>query len=278
MEKPVPLSPPGRRNMLLTIAFFLFLGVALYSAAQIFIDLREYIASENEYEKLRAMCGPPEITVAAVLPSPPETEEEAPVLDEAAEEEEAPPSAAAAEAPPAPPAPPRDPAEINPEYAGWLKISGAKINYPVAKGADNEKYLNTSFEGRKSGLGAIFMDYRCASDFSGYHTIVYGHNAKTGAMFGTLAKYADEAYLEKNRIITVTLPDGQKDIWRIFAAYKSDISDPSYRLDFSGPESFAEFAASLGAPEGTAYIMTLSTCTTGGSNDERMLVHAAIVQ
>ena len=264
----------GIRRILLTVAFFIFFGLAIFSAAQIILDLRDYIASENEYEKLRAMWEPPDMAENVVVPAPPVVEDPLPQPQETEVEEEPPAEPIAA----APPSPPRDPAEVNPQYIGWLKISGTPINYPVAQGADNDKYLHTSFEGRRSGLGAIFMDYRCTGDFSGYHSIVYGHNAKNGTMFGSLSRYQNADYMKKNQEITVTRPDGEKEVWHIFAARKSDITDPSFRLNFSSPESFAEFAAGLGAPQGVTRILTLSTCTSGGSNDERMLVHAAIVE
>jgi sortase B len=254
------------------VAFFFFLGLAIFSAAQIILDWREYDASKNEYNRLREMYEPPlspqrAAFTEAVADTPPVPLSSVPETAAETETKEE-----------APPAPPREPAEINQEYVGWLKINGAVISYPVARGADNEKYLRTSFEGRKSGLGAVFMDYRCAGAFADSYTIIYAHNAKNGAMFGSLVKYLDAAYLEEHREITVTLPDGRKETWRVFAARQSDIADPAYRLDFSGPESFAAFAASLGAPEGVSRIMTLSTCTSGGGNDERMLVHAAIME
>lgn len=53
----------------------------------------------------------------------------------------------------APEAPPvaTGPAAINPDYVGWLHAVGADIDYPVALGADNEKYLTT--RKRCRGLG-----------------------------------------------------------------------------------------------------------------------------
>ena len=278
MEQPAPKEPLSRRRLLLSAAFVVFLGLAVYSAAQIILELWEYRVSGHEYQKLRELYEPPEEIMAVA----PESESSANLLapdagefsDPSAEAEE---ESAPVEAPVnTMPSPPRDPAEINAEYIGWLKLSGGIISYPMAQSADNDKYLHLSFEGRKSGLGAIFMDYRCSGDFRSYHSIIYGHNVKNGAMFGSLAKYLDAAYLEKNREITITLPSGEKEIWYIFAARKSNITDYAYRLDFSGPQSFAYFAESLGAPAGASRLLTLSTCTSGGGNDERMLVFAAI--
>ncbi|MCL1817226.1 MAG: class B sortase, partial [Clostridiales bacterium] len=202
---------------------------------------------------------------------------ESPVVLETDDPEEVEEEAVPVEMPPAA-SPPRDPVEVNGDYIGWLKINGTVINYPMVRGQDNEKYLKTSFEGQKNGLGAVFMDYRCSGDFCDHHSIIYAHNAKNGSMFGSLSKYLDADYLEKHREITITLPNGEKETWRIFAARKSDITDHAYRIVFSTPENFAVFAESLEAPAGTNRILTLSTCTTGGGDDERMLVHAAILE
>ncbi|MCL1975584.1 MAG: class B sortase [Firmicutes bacterium] len=259
----------GRRRILFTVAFLFFLVVAVYSASQIFIGLWEYHSSQNEYEKLREIYEPPEAAQATEAIAEPDTSTVI-ANTSSADEEEITNKPAVAEQ-----KPPLNPAEVNKEYIGWLKISSSVINYPIVQAQDNEKYLKTSFEGNKNGLGAVFMDFRCAGDFSDYHSIVYAHNAKNGTMFGSLAKYLDAEYLNTHREITITMPDGEKQIWYVFAARKSDINDHAYRIAFSSNESFAAFAASIDAPEGINRILTLSTCTTGGGNDERMLVHAS---
>ncbi|MCL2496188.1 MAG: class B sortase [Clostridiales bacterium] len=251
-----------KRKVFLFLAFIAFFAVAVFSMTQIVLSLQEYGASDKTYEELRQIYEPPEPDIPAIAAPveetddpPPEEVEEIPVK-----------------------APPRPPAEVNPDYIGWLKITSTTVSYPLVKGADNDYYLHTAFDGSKNKLGAIFMDCRCAEDFSGYHTIVYGHNARNGTMFGSLYKYQDANYLDKHREIIITLPDSTKQAWRIFAARKSDIHDIAYRLNFSGPESFALFAESLNAPDGTSKILTLSTCTSGGTKDERMLIHAVPVE
>jgi sortase B len=281
VKKPEKKKRSNKYKFLFIVAFTVFFAFAAFSATQIILGLREYAVAENEYVKLREVYEPPEESEQAVdnlaedelLVNLPDTVGDQPNPPEVGEEEPPP-----KPQPVAPSPSPRNPSEVNAEYIGWLKIDGTDINYPMAKAEDNEKYLKTSFEGYKNALGAIFMDYRCAGDFSSPHSIIYGHNAKNGSMFGSLAKYLDAAYLEKNREITITLPDGEKKTWRIFAARKSDITDFAYRLSFSSPESFATFSKSLEAPEGASQIITLSTCTSGGSKDERMLVHAVSIE
>ena len=120
------------------------------------------------------------------------------------------------------------------------------------------------------------MDYRCVGLFDSPHSIVYGHKAKNGSMFGSLYRYLDAGYLAGHSEIRITKPDRSVDIWTIVSAYVSDIRDHSYRIDFTGPNDFAAFAKWLGAPVGTERILTLSTCTSGGTDEERMLVHAVL--
>lgn len=96
-------------------------------------------------------------------------------------------------------------------------------------------------------------------------------------MFGSLKKYLDAGYLAQNPTITITLPDGTPQTYAIFAARVTDAWDAAYRLDFADDADFAAFAQGLGAPEGTAQILTLSTCTNSENDEERILVHAALL-
>lgn len=167
--------------------------------------------------------------------------------------------------------------EINPDFVGWLKIPGTEISYPVTQGKDNSKYLHTTFAGEQNGAGAIFMDCSAAEQFEAQHAILYGHNMKDGTMFAGLEDYLDAEYLAEHPTIEITLPDGALRTYRIFAARVSDAEDAAYRAAFADEGDFAAFAAALGAPEGADHILTLSTCTSGGADTDRILVHALVV-
>lgn len=160
----------------------------------------------------------------------------------------------------------------NPECVGWLAVPGSAINYPVVQAANNEKYLHRTYLDNENPAGAIFMDYRCNADFTGEHTIIYGHYMQDGTMFAGLATYLNEAYLQANPDILVYTPEGLLR-YRVVAARKTDMWDAAYLVDFSGAEDFAAFAETYGAPAGEQGLLTLSTCT-GGEKDERTLVHA----
>jgi len=159
---------------------------------------------------------------------------------------------------------------INPDYVAWIRIDGTNIDYPVVRGSDNEKYVNTSFYGENNKAGAIFMDYRNLGDPIP-HIIIFGHNLHQGGMFTDLKKFLDERFLESNNIITLIV-NGNEVRFEIFSARLSDINDPAYFLDLNTPRSFARFADRINAPIQATQIITLSTCFSQGNDDERVIV------
>ena len=96
---------------------------------------------------------------------------------------------------------------INEDSAGWLKIDGTVIDYPVMQTpGDEQYYLNRNFDGKYSAYGCIIADTDStigtgtrAEDYTdGSHPstniILHGHNMKNGTMFGGLDKYRDKSY------------------------------------------------------------------------------------
>jgi len=159
---------------------------------------------------------------------------------------------------------------INPDYVAWIRIDGTNINYPVVRGSDNEKYVNTSFYSERNKAGAIFMDYRNIGDPIP-HIIIYGHNLHQGGMFTDLKKFLDEPFLEANNIITLIV-NGNEVRFEVFCARLSDINDPAYDLDVNTPRAFARFADRIGAPIQATQIITLSTCFSRGDDNERVII------
>jgi len=168
--------------------------------------------------------------------------------------------------------------QINPDYVCWLRINGTGIDYPVVRGSDNYKYINTSFSGEPNRAGTLFMDYRVTGDILAQnaddsipHIILFGHNLQQGGMFGNLRKFLSDQFLEENNIITLIIDDQAVD-FEIFSARMTDINDPAYFIDFSGSHAFPRFADRVDAPLIATQIITLSTCTSGGSKDARLIV------
>ncbi|MDD2956586.1 MAG: class B sortase [Oscillospiraceae bacterium] len=88
--------------------------------------------------------------------------------------------------------------ELNPDTAAWLYCPGTPINYPVMMAENNDKYLRGLPDGSYSLYGSLFIDYNCAADFGGKLTVIYGHNIKNEAMFGTLPLYGQQSYYEEH--------------------------------------------------------------------------------
>ena len=165
---------------------------------------------------------------------------------------------------------------INSDYVCWIKIDGTNIDYPVVRGRDNDYYLNRTFLGEENKAGTIFMDYRNTGDTIP-HIIIYGHNlTNQGGMFTDLRKFLDDGFLAENNIITLVV-NGHEVEFEVFAARKTDVEDPAYYLDFSHSRFFPRFANRIDAPLRATQILTLSTCTSGGSDNERLIIQASRV-
>ena len=91
---------------------------------------------------------------------------------------------------------------------GWISFD--EVDEPVAQ-KDNSYFLNRDATGKKNSNGAIFLDSGISLQNRPYTIILYGHNMKSGNMFGRLKKYKESAYFHKHRIITfdTLYEDGQ---------------------------------------------------------------------
>lgn len=94
----------------------------------------------------------------------------------------------------------------NQDFAGWLRIPGTKIDYPVmSREGDNNYYLDKNFAGQHDKNGLLILDYRnnIKDDAaSAQNLIIYGHNMRTGVMFGTLKNYKEKAFCDEHMVIS----------------------------------------------------------------------------
>ena len=184
----------------------------------------------------------------------------------------------------------------NNDLAGWLQIDGTVINYPVLQSdteEDSQFYLTHSFAKKKDKNGSLFMDYR--NDFVNRDTnlIIYGHNMKSGAMFGTLKKYLEKGYLEahsKIRFDTIY----ERGTYEVIGAFLSEVSYQDeytfryYNFLNAGNESeFEAFCVNVmqldALKKGTLdakygdQLLTLSTCSSY-TDEGRMFIIAKRIQ
>jgi len=162
---------------------------------------------------------------------------------------------------------------INRDFIGWINATHS-IDYPVVRGNDNYKYINTTFFGSRNSAGTIFMDYRHTGGFDEHVTILYGHNTRDGSMFSALINFLDPGFLRNNPNINITTKDGKNLTYKVFAATQTDAWDIAYTIGLRDNEKAAEVFPN--APENASRFLLLSTCTRSRDNDERILVYAAL--
>ena len=109
---------------------------------------------------------------------------------------------------------------MNEDMRGWLKIDGTEIDYPVMKNdlEDGEYYLHRDFDGNSSFAGCLFFGINCDEDSD--ISIIYGHNMNNGSMFGKLTSYADKAYAEEHRYISLDTKDESR-VYKVFASFSA---------------------------------------------------------
>lgn len=176
--------------------------------------------------------------------------------------------------------------EINSETVAWIRFDEpAQISYPVVKGPDNSKYLNTTFEGKKNSAGALFVDVDNSGDFTDRNTFIYGHNMKNGSMFGQLRKYKTKAFGKEHPYFYIYTPDGKEITYQVFAVSVVKDTSESYKKWYNTDEEFLDYIQYIRSIAGyktdvevgaDSKIVSLSTCTNV-SDDERLLVHGVKV-
>ena len=78
---------------------------------------------------------------------------------------------------------------------GWITMDD--LDEPVAR-RDNTFFLDHDAMGKRNGNGAIFLDERTSLLTRPYTLLLYGHNMKSGAMFGNLRKYRQFSYFHRH--------------------------------------------------------------------------------
>ena len=108
----------------------------------------------------------------------------------------------------------------NQDIIGWLTIDGVVDQAVVQK--DNSRYLNRDYLGNKNVNGALFLDMAIPLNSRPYTLMVYGHNMKTGEMFGKLLKYKQVSWYKNHAFATFNsqYEDGR---YVIFSAAKVQV-------------------------------------------------------
>ena len=180
----------------------------------------------------------------------------------------------------------------NSDFIGWISIDGTNLDFPVMYAPTNKDfYLRHDFNKEYSIYGVPYLDEKTTlgANAESDNLIIYGHNMKSGAMFGTLKKYLDKGYLEKHKQIRFDTIY-ERGTYEVIGAFLSEVSyqdEYTFRYyNFLNANNESEFEAfcvnvmqldalkkgTLDAKYGDQ-LLTLSTCSSY-TEEGRMFVIA----
>ena len=180
-------------------------------------------------------------------------------------------------------------AEINPDIVGWIYAPTMNVSYPVVQTDNNEKYLNTLFDGTQNASGAIFMD--CDDTAPGMvdqQTTIYGHHMMNDTMFNFVdrAQRSQDEFNQVDKVYYIT-PDTTYEFDPLFCTLVDPERSDVRRANFDSTEDLVSYledlfgTASVSADDAgerlatCERVMTLVTCNYGfGSSDRSVMVIA----
>lgn len=110
----------------------------------------------------------------------------------------------------------------NPDFFGWIRIEGTKVNYPVMfSPQEPERYLHRDFYGNDAKYGVPFVDGATDVERS-RNLLIHGHNAKSGILFGDLDKFLKKSFWEDHRYVHFDTLYEEK-VYEIIAVVKTKI-------------------------------------------------------
>ncbi len=179
--------------------------------------------------------------------------------------------------------------EQNKNLCGWLKIKGTNIDYPVMKSinGNGQYYLDHNFNGEEDRNGSLFMDDGCDIVKPTENLIIYGHNMKSGQMFGDLDKYKSESFYKENPVIQFdTIYETGK--YQVMMAFQSHVYEENViafkYYQFIDPSSEKEFESGINEMKGLELydtgvtakygdkLLILSTCDYDEENGRFVVV------
>ncbi|MDO4803636.1 MAG: class B sortase [Lachnospiraceae bacterium] len=253
----------GGFGIIRTIVLVAAFAVLIYSGYQLYTIFHGYAAADHEYDTIQEEFTRPldKPEKATPTPTPPPAEEAAPGrLIEDAE----PPMAVDWE----------ELKAVNSDIVGWIYVEGQNnISYPICKTINNEYYLHRTFRKDSLFAGAIFEDFCNSPDFSDPNTLVYGHNMKSGSMFGLLKNLKNQDKYDSNPYFWILTPNGNYR-YHIYAAFNTPVDSDVYMLFSKQGQEFLEWETKMQSLSEVAnsvplseddYTVTLSTCTSDDS-------------
>ena len=151
----------SKKDLAYTIAMVVFAVIFLVSGGLLVKRFFDDKKTENEFSDLQSM-----IDVAAT-PAPAEDSEPSNAAKFAALKDQ------------------------NSDFMGWISIEGTSLDFPVMYAPNNKDYyLKHDFKHQYSDYGVPYLDEKTTigANAQSNNLIVYGHNMKTGTIFGCLTE------------------------------------------------------------------------------------------
>ena len=173
----------------------------------------------------------------------------------------------------------------NSDLIGWIKMADS-VDYPVLY-RDNSFYMDHDFYGQYSQAGSIFLDARNGMYMDDSAMLIYGHNMRSGEMFGDLDAYRETKYLCKYPIISLQSAwESEPRQYVLISLFDASMnkSDPSYiriiRTAFDTDEDKQAFIDEMRArsiykipleADAGDQLLTLVTCSYSHDNGRFLL-------
>ena len=114
----------------------------------------------------------------------------------------------------------------NSDFIGWISIEDTKLDFPVMYAPNNKDfYLRHDFNKEYSVYGVPYLDEKTtlgANDQS-ENLVIYGHNMKTGTIFGCLTGYKEAGYYQQHPYVQFDTVYGDG-TYEVFAAFSIDVA------------------------------------------------------
>lgn len=159
------------------------------------------------------------------------------------------------------------------QIVGWIYVPGTRINYPVAKGRDNQQFLRHLPNGQYNANGTIFMDMDgTAPGVVDQQTTLYGHHMNDGSMFQIIDATRNQAEFDKIDKVYYLTPETTYVFKPMFTAQVQDNYLDVRCTNFDSQEDFEAYLQDMlsqalaQAPDAkdrikdNEHVITLVTC------------------
>lgn len=169
--------------------------------------------------------------------------------------------------------------EMNEDVCGYIKINGTPISYPVMHSRQSNKYLRRNFYGEPSIYGSVYLDN--AGYLAGTNLVLYGHNMKSGKMFGELKQYLDDNFAREHKEIRYII-DEEIRIYELCAVFQAPADEEKLvknLIPYSAQECrmLTDFISEQGGAMYQEFfwgdqLITLATCEYSNKNGRLFVI------